>query len=492
MVLTLGLFGAAAYFASLERARRLEQDSTPDTASKEATGAHVAEPSEPVAVAAEAPAAATARPTGRLAVRTIPIGASVKVGERASETGPVLIDEMPVGSHQVTVSAAGFSPKEMEVEIAARQLASIDVALERSTGIASITSSAPGLEFTISSSTDGRTLLSGITPRELSLPTGDYEVVFTPPQGENIRRKLTVNENGFASVAVAHSPPPAKIEPSAQAADSIEEAISPAAEKPAVEAPTPVERAPVARDTSPGERPVPPQQDAMTADAETPAQPEPVGRAVKDSRPAEPDPEVPPPVRDSIVPPPMPPAKPAAVEPDTQPSADSEPDPTEKPAIESGSNAHIAAGPVPEAEPAPESAAPTPPASGNAPAADQVGESVTASSTTAESPPRPAQGKEHAGRSEGDNVETRTKISDEGPTPTDVAVRLFPLAEVDTMPQLLEREEPKMPRRFRRKDGVGTVGIEVIIDREGFISSARVLESTDDRLSQTYIETIQL
>ncbi|MGH8017887.1 MAG: TonB family protein [Opitutaceae bacterium] len=463
--------------------------------------------------APQTPAAPAA--TGGLTVRTLPIGAMIKIGNAEPQSGPAIADDLPAGPIQIAVSAEGYITKETTIEIISDQTQNIDVSLERAIGKASITSTTPGLPFEISSPSNDLVLQTGVTPQDIELPTGDYTVAFTLPDSPPVTQTMTVTPGEQALVSIEYSPPPEPALPPEPA--SLAETESPpagptGAQEEAAPEPSPPDDQQAIAEAETETEPVPATPPSVAAEPFQPrtqdsdTQTETASPAIGAAPAPEPESETPP--SESA-----PAAEPPEVVSEDVPedsqskevAGEDDPSgiaaiPTPAPEVQTPPVAPLSPAPAPQAETKPDDGASSsrtgvpsvestpaepPPAAETRPerASADTSSQADQHAETAPAPPAPANDGTVA-------IVVEGPVAAVGRKPVDTN-RLYALSDVDTQPVLLEREEPKAPRRFRREDGVGTVRLSVIIDRQGFISSARVIETTDRRLAEACIEAVR-
>jgi protein TonB len=68
---------------------------------------------------------------------------------------------------------------------------------------------------------------------------------------------------------------------------------------------------------------------------------------------------------------------------------------------------------------------------------------------------------------------------------------IFELAGVDERPRLLQRTEPRLPSSVRRSRSAERVELIVVIDREGYVASARVRFASHEALAAPCLEAVQ-
>jgi len=153
-------------------------------------------------VLAEQEAARVAKLPGTILVATTPAGASVSIDGGAPLKSPARAEQVPPGSHHVTISLQGFDPVDLNAEVKGTQTTDLgSIALQAAYGSLDLTSTPDSLEFALRPAADpaGKPVRTGRTPASVTDVThGDYLVTYTRPGCRDHVEKVTI-EKGVKS-----------------------------------------------------------------------------------------------------------------------------------------------------------------------------------------------------------------------------------------------------------------------------------------------------
>ncbi len=160
-------------------------------------------------VAPEAPAPALA-PPGRLAIRTVPAGALVAVGNNRDNISPASIDDVPAGLQSVEISLSGYEPITVQTEVHSAAITDLGVInLVRSTGNLHVTADPENTPYALLPEFNEAPIQSGSTPENiLGLPTGRYRVRFIREGLPTIEKEVAVERAQTAVVEQRFESPP--------------------------------------------------------------------------------------------------------------------------------------------------------------------------------------------------------------------------------------------------------------------------------------------
>ena len=156
-------------------------------------------------------AARLANARGGAVIRTTPAGAEVRVGAVALEKSPLTLKDLKLGKYPVKVRLAGHEDWTGEVEVKENEFADLDVTLVRSTGTLSLSTDPAGLEAELS----GRDATADLplaprqtvlTPAELKLPTGTYDVTFRRAGWADQTKTVSIARAGTAQASATFDP----------------------------------------------------------------------------------------------------------------------------------------------------------------------------------------------------------------------------------------------------------------------------------------------
>ncbi|MCF6311584.1 MAG: PEGA domain-containing protein [Verrucomicrobiales bacterium] len=146
---------------------------------------------------------------GRVVVRTVPEGASVKLGKWGVKKSPAVFEKVPIGSYVVEVSMQGYD--KIERTVAVRENDTVEIgALELSAlaGSLSVSSVPKGVPFELlaeggdANSKKPVLVQAGKTPVTLEkLPPGDYNVTLKMAGRPNFSEKIRIANNRQSSVS---------------------------------------------------------------------------------------------------------------------------------------------------------------------------------------------------------------------------------------------------------------------------------------------------
>jgi len=211
-VIVLGLAGW--YFGlRLPEQKRLAEIARLEAAGRELEAARLRTEQERYAVEARERAERERREAERLAaarggivVRTMPVGAEVRVGAVALERSPLTLKDQKLGRYPVRIRLEGYEDWNGEVEVKENEFTDLDVALVRSTGLLSLTSEPAGLEAEIRGRTSGVDSQTVRAPTDIKLPTGSYEVIFRQSGWPEQVRNVEIGRNTQVAVTADFSP----------------------------------------------------------------------------------------------------------------------------------------------------------------------------------------------------------------------------------------------------------------------------------------------
>ena len=133
---------------------------------------------------------------GSLAVDATPTGATVKIAGQPDQAVPANYPQMPVGHYDVTVSAPGYETATRSIDVKESAPASLNFALDRSTGTLSLTTIPAHVSYSLKAagaSSDADAVSAGKTPQgNLAVPAGDYSLHLDSARDGSLNQPITI------------------------------------------------------------------------------------------------------------------------------------------------------------------------------------------------------------------------------------------------------------------------------------------------------------
>ncbi len=160
------------------------------------------------AAAADKPYALRQKP-GTLRITSTPVSATVQYGPRILGQTPLLLDDLKPGSHEFTVSLAGYDAKTAAAEVAAEQPAVLDVVLESRMGSLEVITTPPGCDIYSGASLLGQTVAgpeggaSSVPLAITGIAVGEHEIVARHVSGATARARAKITSQDPCRITLA-------------------------------------------------------------------------------------------------------------------------------------------------------------------------------------------------------------------------------------------------------------------------------------------------
>jgi len=156
----------------------------------------------PAQRAAEAERLRLANARGGLMVATEPAGAEVRVGGTVVEKTPLTLKEVKLGRYPVTIRAEGYDPVDLNLEVKENEFADTGlIVLKRSSGTLRLSSEPAGQAFSLTGGLLESNERQGVTPADLNLPTGKYEITYARKGWPDVRQSVELERGEIGAVS---------------------------------------------------------------------------------------------------------------------------------------------------------------------------------------------------------------------------------------------------------------------------------------------------
>ena len=144
--------------------------------------------------------------TGLILVRSLPVGADIKVDGADRGKTPLVLSDLPVGRYRLTASAAGFVAKDIELNVENRTPQAVMVNLASDSAKLIINSKPPGATVVVNG------LTKGTTPCDIDrLPAGENAVSITLADYQPFLQKVKLQAGDVQKIDATLSPQPASL-----------------------------------------------------------------------------------------------------------------------------------------------------------------------------------------------------------------------------------------------------------------------------------------
>jgi len=144
---------------------------------------------------------------GLLLVHSDPSGAVVHIDGADRGSTPLLLTDLPLGKYRLNVSAQGYLPKEVEVDVGDRSPVKADVKLTSNSARLDISSQPSGAEVTLNGIRTGKT-----TPCSIDrIPAGPSRIELSFPAYQPLVKELKLSPGQEESVSFVLTPLPSSL-----------------------------------------------------------------------------------------------------------------------------------------------------------------------------------------------------------------------------------------------------------------------------------------